>query len=420
MTMNVGILSNSPGEIYTWVIPASHIIKSNFKLNKFDLYLTPCMFASNKEYYLIYYLNIFDKIFKPKETIFRIFFKNKSHYDIFFHMGGDIWYSTKFKSKDNILISYGWGNKKLDKYYDFYLVPNQYYLNKLINRNLNLNKIIKIKDLAFYKIDQIDFSTLVKENSIGFMLGSRLIEFLTLYDIYYQTIEFLINEHGLDNYKFYFYISPFVLVDVINQDISLIYNKKIENKKDFDNKIIDYLIKNNKKFKLILDEKIEFIFDDESKYKSIYKNELVVTIPGSKTNEIGYISTPMLIILPTQKPEYIPIWGIAGWFDFFGNLGKKIKGIFVKNYINSFIKTKKRFISLPNMIANNEIVKEYIDDIYPDNLAKKIIETLSDKNYLNTAKNELKKIYEKWNSEAISFYEFIKKYILLSIPLELS
>ncbi len=410
--MKIGILSNSPGEIYTWVIPASYIIKDTFNLTHFDLYLTPCMFASNNEYYLIYYLNLFDNIFKPKETIFKILFNKKTDYNLFFHMGGDIWYSTKFKNNNNILISYAWGTKKLDKYYNLYLVPNQYYFNKLLKRNLDINKIIKIKDLAFYKIDKIDFSLLLKEKSIGFMLGSRLIEFLNLYDIYYDSIEILINEYDLIDYRFYFYVSPFILVDILNQDISLIYNRKdfILFSDDLKNKIIDYLKRSNKKIDLLY-EYIEFIFDDESRYKKIYSNELVITIPGSKTNEVGYISTPMLVILPTQKPEYIPIWGIAGWFDFFGNIGKKIKGFFVKNYINSFVKTKKRFIALPNMIANEEIVKEYIDDIYPRNLAKKIMEILNDKKYLQTAKYKLKQLYDSWNSQAISFNEFLKKYI---------
>ncbi len=410
--MKVGILSNSPGEIYTWVIPASIIIKNNLNLSEFDLYLTPCMFASNNEYSLIYYLKLFDNIFKPKETVFKILFNKKSNYDLFFHMGGDIWYSTKFKKNNNILISYAWGTKKLDKYYNLYLVPNQYYFNKLLKRNIDINKIVKIRDLAFYKIDQIDFSLLSKEKSLGFMLGSRLIEFLNLYDIYYNSIEILINEYNLIDYRFYFYVSPFILVDILNQDISLIYNRKdsILFSNDLKNKIIDYLKGNNKKIDLLY-EYIEFIFDDENKYKKIYSNELVITIPGSKTNEVGYISTPMLVILPTQKPEHIPIWGIAGWFDFLGNIGKKIKGFFVKKYINSFVKTKKRFIALPNMIANEEIVKEYIDDIYPHNLANKIIELLHDKRYLQTAKYKLKQLYDSWNSQSTEFNEFLKKYI---------
>ncbi|MGB9638075.1 MAG: hypothetical protein ACPL1F_02090 [bacterium] len=410
--MKIGILSNSPGEIYTWVIPASYIIKDTFNLEIFDLYLTPCMFASKNEYSLVYYLKLFNNIFKPNQTILKILFNKKINYDIFLHMGGDILYSTKFKTKENILISYGWGTKKLDKYYDFYLVPNQYYFNKLIKRGLNLDKIIKLKDLAFYKIDKIDFSLLNKEKSIGFMLGSRLIEFLNLYDIYYDTIEILINKYTLNDYKFYFYISPFILVDIINQDISLIYDNKTQlSKEDIKNKIINYLKNKNKKIELIVKENIEFIFDDETKYKNIYKNVLVVTIPGSKTNEIGYISTPMLVILPIQKPEYIPIWGIAGWFDFFGHIGKKIKGFFVKYYINSVIKTKKRFIALPNMIANKEIVKEYIDNIYPVNLSLKIIELLKDENYLKSASENLKNLYNSWDSYSISFEDFLKKYL---------
>lgn len=39
------------------------------------------------------------------------------------------------------------------------------------------------------------------------------------------------------------------------------------------------------------------------------------------------------------------------------------------------------------------------------------MEILNDKKYLQTAKYKLKQLYDSWNSQAISFNEFLKKYI---------
>ena len=115
----------------------------------------------------------------------------------------------------------------------------------------------------------------------------------------------------------------------------------------------------------------------------------------------------MLVILPTQKPEHIPIWGVFGWFDFLGTFGKKIKAFFVNYYINNYIKTKKRFISLPNMISNNEIVKEYVGNIDENNLTFEILNILKDDYYLKQSSLNLKNIYQEWNKNSISFDLFV-------------
>lgn len=380
--MKVGIVSNSPGELIGWAIPACQILKKlKFSI---DLYLTPCMFATNQEFKIALKYGNFDQIFTPYQTFKEIFLK-KNTYDFFIHMGGEIWYSTKFKTSK--LFSYAWGTKKLDRFFFKYLVPNQYYYRKLISRNINQNKIIKIKDLVFEKFKVFENNNFLYNpfsDVIGFMLGSRKVEFWGLLEIYLKTITLLDNK-----YNFVFFVSPFIYE--IYKDL-----------KEFEQEVINFA--NLLGLTNIL-KRVEFVFNDEQKYLWLKKIRLLVTIPGTKTNEAGYLGVPQLVILPLQKPEYIPLWGILGWLDFLGYPGKKIKGYFVLKYAQKNILTKKRFIAMPNIIANKEIVPEIAGVITHQTLAEFITKFQNDQ--LLKINQELKQIYQEWEKESISFEEFI-------------
>jgi len=375
--MKVAIISNSPGEIVGWAVPASLILNS-FNL-EVDLFLTPCMFATNNEHVIADTLGKFKQIYKPKETLKKVLFQ-KPKYDIVFQMGGDLFYSTRFKTPT--LISYPWGIKRLDKYFKFYLVPNQYVYSKLLSRKVNKEKIVKIKDLAFEKIREIgSFEYNPSSEFIGFMLGSREVEFWELLEIYLKTAQLIQNK------KFIFFISPFIYQKIPNllqkiQD----FVKKITNGKD-------------------LIDRVSFVMDEDERYRMLSRLSLLVTIPGTKTNEAGYLGIPQIVILPLQKPEYIPVWGILGWLDFLGKLGRKIKGFLIIRNLKNIIEHKK-FLALPNMIANEKIVPEVIDKINPE-LLKNEIDSLCNEENLKEISLKLRRIYEEWEESSLSFHDFI-------------
>lgn len=303
-------------------------------------------------------------------------------------MGGELWYSTKFNT--NTRISYGWATKTLDKYFHNYLVPNQYYYRKIIQRKVDIQKIIKVKDLVFEKL--IDYKRAnfdVSSDLIGFMLGSREVEFWGLLKIYLETIKLLNN-----NYRYLFFISPFIYG---------VY----EELKDFYREVKDFvkLYGLEHSFK-----RVEFILDSNEKYSLLANLRLLITIPGTKTNEAGYLGIPQLVILPLQAPEHIPLWGIAGWLDFMGFIGKKIKKYIVLHYAKKNLLTKKRFIAMPNMIANQEIIPELIGIINPQNLVQNIELLLSNPQNLENMSYKLRKIYDEWEEKSLSFYEYITQF----------
>ncbi|MEN3015579.1 MAG: hypothetical protein ABDH21_05965 [bacterium] len=371
--MKVGIVSNSPGEVLGWAVPASSILKKlGFTI---DLYLTPCMFATNKEYEVALQHGHFDKIYKPKQTLFEILLPQK-RYDLFFHMGGDIWYSTKFKTSK--LYSYGWGTKRLDKFFCLYLVPNQYYYRKLTERGIPSSKIVKIKDLAFEKLKRKQYDP--NSKLIGFMLGSREVEFWNLLEIYLQTIALMPKD-----YEYIFFVSPFIYQD-----------------DSFEQKLQGIM-------KMYEGYRVKFLVNEVEKYEVMSKLRLMVTIPGTKTNEAGFLGIPQLVILPLQKPEHIPVWGIVGWLDFLGSFGKKIKSYFVIKYAEKNLLNKKRYIAMPNMVSNSEIVPEMIDKITPEKLCQVLLSMVENSELLSRISNDLVRVYDEWEYEAISFHDFVRR-----------
>ncbi|MFN3995027.1 MAG: hypothetical protein ACK4GR_00635, partial [bacterium] len=301
------------------------------------------------------------------------------------------------------LSSYAWGTKNLDKFFHSYLVPNQYYYRKLISRSIPENKIFKIKDLVFEKFRKINIGPSGNYNPnskiIGFMLGSRIAEFWGLLEIYLKTIYILEKKLENQRYSYVFFVSPFILQnyeDFENFESKQRFKSKIEN-------FVDH-------FKLgdILN-KIEFLTEEEEKVLKLSSLRLLVTIPGTKTNEAGYLGIPQLVILPLQKPEYIPVWGILGWLDFLGIFGKKIKGYFIWQYAKKNIFTRKRYVAMPNIISNSEIVSEFAGIITPESLANQILNLILDTDKLQLMSKSLKGIYEEWENQSISFEQYLQK-----------
>lgn len=377
--MKVAIVSNSPGELIGWAIPASNKLqKLGFSI---DLFLTPCMFATKKEFDIALQYGKFNNIYKPFQTMKKLILQ-KPQYDILFHMGGELWYSTNFRTYKS--FSYGWGTMKLDKYFTSYLVPNQYYYRKLISRGINISKIIKIKDLVFEKLHRSIYDP--NSRLIGFMLGSREIEFWFLLKIYLDTITFLDS-----SFKFVFFISPF-LKDIV--DTSLEFNELISKYQNY---------------------QFEFVSNEIKKYEILSKVRLLITIPGTKTNEAGYLGIPQLVILPLNHPEHIPMWGLAGWLDFLGPIGKKIKALIVLNYVRKNIASKKRFIAMPNIIAQKEIIPEYYGKIDPKLLSNLINEIISNTDKLIKISQDLIEIYNEWEQDSITFEQFIHQFLMAGV-----
>jgi len=138
---------------------------------------------------------------------------------------------------------------------------------------------------------------------------------------------------------------------------------------------------------LITKSGLEALVVEEKRYEAISISHLIITIPGTNTLESTYLETPMIVAIPLNKPEAIPLDGLAGLVEGLPIVGSLIKRQMVKHYSKSI-----KFAAIPNIRADREIVPEIRGIIEPADVAKKVIGLLRSPERLTEMKEELRKI----------------------------
>lgn len=101
--------------------------------------------------------------------------------------------------------------------------------------------------------------------------------------------------------------------------------------------------------------------------------DLALTIPGTNTAELAFLGVPMVVAFPLNKPEEIPLEGLAGMAGNVPVLGPVLKRALIQK-----LDKRIRFTAQPNMIAREEIVPEIRGVLQPLDVALPAIQLLRD------------------------------------------
>ncbi len=365
---HITVIANSPGEVLTWASKLADWYDVT-------LALLPCPFATGREENYGLSCGYFKSVIGPWETFklsispFRSEKFSDYFNDVVVHLGGDLAYtyllSKKYEFKG---VSYIWGRKVFDSAFQLYMVYSEHYKRILLERGLDLVKIVKVRDLLWdmlsdklEKLKDVSYETL-DNIDIVFMLGSRIRELKFLLPFILKVIKGLFKLYGRLEYGFP--ISPLITLNEVRCFMEeLVRDELVESYQQTD-----------EIFKVRIREgELVFVAGD-IRYKAITASKLVVSIPGTKIHEAAYLEKPVLSFLPLHLPEEIPVGGLVGLLDYLPwGLGKPLK----RRLILKMAK-KRRFFAIPNILANKEIVPELVGKFSERELAEKISMILED------------------------------------------
>jgi lipid-A-disaccharide synthase len=140
-----------------------------------------------------------------------------------------------------------------------------------------------------------------------------------------------------------------------------------------------------KRWKLITNLNLQVPVAKENQYEIMNASDLAITIPGTKTAEMAFLGRPMVVTVPLNKPEAIPLDGLPGLIERVPWFGPMIKSGMVRRYSR-----KVKFTALPNLRAGKEIVPELRGIIKAQDVSRKVIELLQDPVLRNNMAGELK------------------------------
>jgi len=382
------ITANSPGEVAAWVQPVVKKIKQKYKQSQISVFLPPCVFASGSEKEVLADFSEVDHVFAWKQYLKFILLNRKPNKfkpgvkGVVLFLGGDIFHAFLLGKKLGYpVLAYTEGDYGWAKYVRKFMVPDYRVKKKLLEKGADDEKIEVIGNLMLDSLTPKygpeafrDYLELKNEKVITLFPGSRVEEFKLMLPLF---INGLLEFGELDdNYKVLLSQSPFI------------------DDKQIADYFLKYLSRNNLKGQFLKKDgyNIMHIFDklqikvyENLNYSLMQITDLAISAPGTNNLELAYFGIPMIVILPLNKPEIIPLRGLKGLIGEIPYLGA-----FLKKKIIPKIAAEKDFISLPNIISEKNIVPELVGKLKPQDLTEKIRQYINNENELLEMHKELK------------------------------
>lgn len=117
---------------------------------------------------------------------------------------------------------------------------------------------------------------------------------------------------------------------------------------------------------------------EESRYAHMVSAHVAVTIPGTNTLELGVAAVPSVVMLPLNRPEVIPLEGAGHWLGLVPVVGRYLKRYAVKLFVQGLDLP----VSLPNRIAGEALFEEVKGRVSPGLVAERVVALLADEERL--------------------------------------
>ncbi|MFT5170834.1 MAG: hypothetical protein ACI9BD_000604, partial [Candidatus Marinamargulisbacteria bacterium] len=263
--------TNSPGELMTWVEPFIKNFRSVNPNSKIDIMLLPCQYASGEEAKLAKLIPGIRSVYAPKETIKLLFslpwFK-KFKQTAILNLGGDPFYSQMFGIKYRCPV-YAYTEHKRSPGLFFRHVFYKHKDGDIMSARIANAHLDRQEILQKFQLPDKPYCL--------FFSSSRIAHFKSLVPFYSDVVK-KIRETNPD----------FTPILSVSRTIPSSELDKMKETTDLS------------AFHIVRASSLELL--------SISK--LLVTIPGSNTAEAMYLHTPMIVLIPLNRPDLIQFDGL--------------------------------------------------------------------------------------------------------------
>lgn len=129
------------------------------------------------------------------------------------------------------------------------------------------------------------------------------------------------------------------------------------------------------------------IVPESERYNEMRAADIAITMPGTNTLELGIAHVPAAVLLPLNRAELIPVGNALHWIGYIPLLGPLLKSWGIKWYIN----TRGMVASLPNRMSNEDLMYEIAGNLQYRTTAENILAWLSNSADLERRREGLRK-----------------------------
>jgi lipid-A-disaccharide synthase len=359
-----------------WVKPLVKVWHSR-NAGPVDLLLLPCAFATGQEERVARELEGVDRVYRPHEYARLLLRQGRDYRDgALLHLGGDLMYSALLSWRWKLRAwSYMWARPWWNSAFTGFFTKDDWGVRWLRKRRVPEARIHLVGDLVLDAVRQQVPTPPgpVRRLQISYLPGSRSVELRSL-------VPFLLGVHGRLRQRYpdlegVLHLSPFLPRDEIEPLLQIPPDPLFGGLRG---ELRDGVLQSG-------DTRLEIATSDG--YQRLAQSAMAVSIPGTKTAEAGYLRTPVLTIIPLNRPEHLPSIGLLGLLDFLPG-GNKLKGKLMLR-----MKPKIGLLAHPNILAGRALLPEILDPVEELSLSAAIAQTLESEGLLEEVRSELERLY---------------------------
>lgn len=367
-SVEIVLLTNGPGELYTWAGPMLRAIRAAHGDLRVVLGLLPCPFASGQELRIAKELG-FDAVSTVAENLAFIaggpkpaaFDGSHKHArGIVLGLGGDVAFPGRIASR----LGYPAWRYSFEPYWKDSLERLFVHDERTLEKAHRSGPQDRIEDIGNLVADALEAERApVKASGLDvlIMAGSRRFEVEHMLPLFAAVAERIASI--IPDVRFHWPRSRLLEDSAIRTALS---GQKVLDLGGVPTRLEnDHLVTPS-------GTKIR-VAPEEGRYGLMKIADLALTIPGTNTLELGIAHVPSVVCLPLQKMELIPIENPLRYLGLIPGVGPVIKRKLVDVALSRF-----KFVALPNMITDEAIQPELRGTVTPDDIARASIGLLED------------------------------------------
>lgn len=382
VTTDILILTNGPGELSTWVHPVVRQLFRGASPLRITVALVPCPYASGEEAASVALWPEAVRIWNPAQTI-RYLLTGRppaplSGRGLVLFLGGDPFYGVLASNRTHFpLFAYTETDGRWVRFTERFLVSDrQRYLAHLA-RGIPAAKLALVGNLMADAVkpalspDEAREALGIAEDElvVGLLPGSKPFKVRFIAPLLLKVAEEI--QARIPNVRFLIYRSPFTPLSQLAEAVS-------------DTRLAAVTGGTTGTLLATADGEATIHTDGgltiqvvgpggEPPYAAMSVADLALTVPGTNTAELATLGVPMMVLLPLNRPEEIPVDGAIHWLGKLPVVGAPLKAAIIRS-----LARRLSYVALPNQRAGQLVTPERVGLLDPAALGEEAAELLAD------------------------------------------
>ena len=343
----ITLVSNSPGEVATFVRPVASELRRRHPDWKLELALVPCPYATGAEAEVVKSWGLFDEVWTPRQTTWNWIRGRQPRSGAVVFLGGDPWHALLLKRRFEVpCLAYFPEKSSWEETHwlgGFDHVALGYQRKDLPGQGFSSPGDLRV-DAVTERLRAYDRAPSNEGPTLAVFPGSRWLHLKASLGPFLHTVQQL--QQRRPGLRVIMSVSPFVSRDKLSDAATNPFSFGLSMARG--TVVGDSLQTEG-------GATVELVWGDPDRV--ISECDLALSLPGTNTAELAIAGKPTVVPLSDRVP--VGGGGLLGLLDRLPGLG------FLKNHLKYRKYRKLRLLALPNQLAGREIMPEFFvrDDL---------------------------------------------------------